>query len=72
MIPKLGAFFVHDDRSGGPGSKAAGGKLKQQGGGGDGVEGSPQGEGEEEEAGLGRWRADALPPTKKKTGVEPR
>lgn len=72
VIPKIGAFFVHDDRSGGSsGRKSAGGGKQQQrqAGGGDGGEESHE---EEEEVGLGRWRADALPSTKKKTGGEQR
>ena len=71
VIPKIGAFFVHDDRSGGAsGRKSAGGGNQQQqkGRGGDGAEESP----EEEEVGLGRWRADALPSAKKKAGGEQR
>lgn len=68
VIPKLGAFFVHDDRSGGSGGKTGAGK---QGGRGEGGDGPPEEEEEgEEEATLGRWRADALTTTKKKTGGE--
>lgn len=67
VIPKLGAFFVHDDRSGGGGGAGSKGGA----GGGDGAEGVPQQEEEvEEEATLGRWRADALTTTKKKTAGE--
>lgn len=72
VIPKIGAFFVHDDRSGGAsGRKSVGGgkqQQQQQGGGGDAGEESP----EEEEVGLGRWRADALPSAKKYNGGEQR
>ncbi|CAM9613024.1 unnamed protein product, partial [Scytosiphon promiscuus] len=64
VIPKLGAFFVHDDRSGGAGGKSGAGSGR-----GDGAEGAPEEEEEaEEEATLGRWRADALATNKKKTG----
>lgn len=74
VIPKLGEFFVHDDRSSrGSGNKAARGKQQQQQqqqrGGEDGGAGSSEGD-EEEDSGLGRWRADALPLAKKKNSGE--
>ncbi|CAM9825267.1 unnamed protein product, partial [Laminaria digitata] len=55
VIPKLGAFFVHDDRSGAAGG-AAGQETEEQ-------------EGAEEES-TGRWRADAVPSVKKKSSGE--
>lgn len=75
MIPKLGAFFVHDDRSGGVGASGGKQRRRRQGGGeaGDGKEGfSDEEEEEEEDASVGRWRADTLPSTKNKTGSEQR
>lgn len=76
VIPKLGAFFVHDDRGGGGGRGSGGmaraGKQQRRR---DGEDGSGEEGGEEEEVGVGvgRWRADTLPsPKKKSAGVERR